>query len=205
VLTTPPVPCKTGSPATSNVVDIIVPEVCPVITVIGTVGSGEIICYDATQTITVAGGGNSFIVSPTAEVTMIAGQNIIYLPGTLVEPGGYMIGKIAPNGPYCGQQPTSLVTVLTGEDELPVITQTASFSLWPNPTTGKFTLEQTGDTGSKTVKVVIYGMHGEKVITRDLSGEKKYELSIAELPVGLYFVKVVSGEYTRTIKLIKTN
>jgi hypothetical protein len=205
VLTTPPVPCKTGSPATSNVVDIIVPEVCPVITVIGTVGSGEIICYDATQTITVAGGGNSFIVSPTAEVTMIAGQNIIYLPGTLVEPGGYMIGKIAPNGPYCGQQPTSLVTVLTGEDELPVITQSASFSLWPNPTTGKFTLEQTGDTGSKTVKVAIYGMHGEKVITRDLSGEKKYELSIAELPVGLYFVKVVSGEYTRTIKLIKTN
>jgi hypothetical protein len=116
-----------------------------------------------------------------------------------------MLGKIAPNGPYCGQQPTSLVTVLTGEDELPVITQSASFNLYPNPTTGKFTLEQTGDTGSKTVKVVIYGMHGEKVMARDLTGERKYELSIAELPVGLYFVKVVSGEYTRTIKLIKTN
>jgi hypothetical protein len=205
VLSTTSVPCTTGSPATSNIVNIIVPEVCPVITVNGTVTPGEIICYDATQTITVAGGGNSFIVNPEAQVTMIAGQNIIYLPGTLVEPGGYMLGKIAPNGPYCGQQPTSMVTVITGEDELPVMTQQSAFNLYPNPTTGKFTLEQTGGMVGGIVKVAIYGMHGEKVLSRDLAGERKYELSIAELTAGLYFVKIVSGEYNRTIKLIKTN
>ncbi|MEI7727628.1 MAG: hypothetical protein WCK09_21145, partial [Bacteroidota bacterium] len=115
VLSVPTVPCTTGSPATSNVVNIIVPEVCPTTFVTGVVGSGEITCYDATQTITVAGGGTTFTISDGGQATMIAGQNILYLPGTTVVSGGYMLGKIAPNGPYCGQQAPSIVTVVTGE------------------------------------------------------------------------------------------
>jgi hypothetical protein len=42
-------------------------------------------------------------------------------------------------------------------------------------------------------------------MTRELTGQKKVELSIEEFPSGLYFVKVVAGEYNGTIKLIKTN
>ena len=157
VLSVPTVPCTTGSPATSNVVNIIVPEVCPTTFVTGVVGSGEITCYDATQTITVAGGGTTFTVNEG------------------------------------------------GQEDPEALLQKASFKLWPNPTTGKFTLEQTGGSPASNVAVAIYGMHGEKVMIRELTGQKRHELSIEEFPAGLYFVKVVAGEYTGTIKLIKTN
>ena len=116
-----------------------------------------------------------------------------------------MLGKIAPNGPYCGQQAPSIVTVVTGEEDPAALLQKASFKLWPNPTTGKFILEQAGGSPGGNVAVAVYGMHGEKVMTRELTGEKKYQISISEFPAGLYFVKVVAGEYTGTIKLIKTN
>ncbi|MEI7725995.1 MAG: T9SS type A sorting domain-containing protein, partial [Bacteroidota bacterium] len=164
-----------------------------------------ITCYDATQTITVAGGGTTFTVNDGGQATMIAGQNILYLPGTTVVSGGYMLGKIAPNGPYCGQQAPSIVTVVTGEEDPEAMLLKASFKLCPNPTTGKFTLEQIGGSPGSNVVIAIYGMHGEKVMTKELTGQKKYELSIAGFPAGLYFVKVVAGEYNGTIKLIKTN
>ncbi|MEI7727272.1 MAG: T9SS type A sorting domain-containing protein, partial [Bacteroidota bacterium] len=107
--------------------------------------------------------------------------------------------------PYCGQQAPSIVTVVTGEDDPVAMLQKASFKLWPNPTTGKFILEQTDGSPDGNVAVAIYGMHGEKVMTKELTGQKQYELSIEGFPAGLYFVKVVAGEYTGTIKLIKTN
>ena len=160
-------------------------------------------CYNATQTITVAGSG-SFIVKAGGAVTMIAGQNIIYKPVTKVDYNGYMRGYISTTDHCPGLLP-SLVTVVTGEDELPAISQKSSFKLWPNPTTGDFTLEQTGGSMNETIKVAIYGMHGEKVMTRELTGKMKYGLSIGEFPVGLYFVKVVAGEDAETLKLIKTN
>jgi hypothetical protein len=40
---------------------------------------------------------------------MIAGLNILYQPGTRVEYGGYMHGRIAPDGPWCGVQPATPV------------------------------------------------------------------------------------------------
>jgi hypothetical protein len=204
VLTSSVTLCTTGNPVISNTVVLTVTDVCPITTVIGTVGSGEIQCYNATQTITVAGGGNTFIVNPGGHATMIAGRNIIYYPGTRVEAGGYMLGKIY-NGYYCATLSPSMVTMVTGDNEMSAISPKAAYRLYPNPTTGIFTLEQTGVFPGVNVAVAIYGIRGEVVMTRVLTGQKKYELSIVEFPAGLYFVKVVDGEYNATIKLVKTN
>ena len=191
-----------GSGAASPGFSLTVTPLIPVdLAVDGTVST--VACYNASQTITVAGSG-SFIVKAAATVTMIAGQNIIYLPGATVEPNGYMHGYISSTD-HCPSQLPSIVTITTGEDELPLVSQTPSFKLWPNPTTGNFTLEQTGGQPNGALKVAIYGMHGEKLLSRELTGEKKYVLSISEFPVGLYFVKVVAGEGAATFKLIKTN
>jgi len=204
VLTTVPVPCTTGSPAVSNTVEITLYEVCPVTTVNGVVGTGEIHCYDATQTIIVAGGGTTFTVASDAQVTMIAGQNILYLPGTTVAPGGYMLGKIAPNGPWCGQQPTTMVTV-TGQEEEPDLADQTTFKLWPNPTSGKFTIQQSAGVQVPFYRVSVYGLHGENVLSGEFPGGQPQDGSIAGFPSGLYFVRVVAGDKVLTFKLVKTN
>ena len=181
-----------------------VTDVCPTTTVIGTVGSGEIQCYNATQTITVAAGGNTFIVNLGGHATMIAGRNIIYYPETRVETGGYMLGKIY-SGSYCGTLSPSMVTMVNGDNEMSAISPKVAYRLYPNPTTGNFIIEQTNGVVKVGVKVEIYNMTGDKVTTVPLSGEKKQEYSISDFPAGVYFVKVFGGIVVETFKLIKTN
>ncbi|MCX6277861.1 MAG: T9SS type A sorting domain-containing protein [Bacteroidetes bacterium] len=77
------------------------------------------------------------------------------------------------------------------------------FTLYPNPTNGNFTLVQKGDRQYGSVKVEIFGMRGDKVLSSQMIGEKKHEFVASALPAGLYFVKVVADDYTETIKLIK--
>ena len=80
----------------------------------------------------------------------------------------------------------------------------AWFTLYPNPTSGNFTLMQKGERTFGSVKVEVYSMKGEKVMTERMVGEKSHEFSFASIPVGLYFVKVVADDYVETIKLVRT-
>ena len=193
-------PCGSGT-VSADFSLTVNPSVPVILNVDGTIFTNE--CYNATQTIIVANSG-SFIVKPGAGATMIAGQNIVYKPGTTVELNGYMHGYISLTD-HCGAKSATIVTAVAGEDPLPMISQKSSFRIYPNPTAGNFTLEHTGGSQNGTIKVAIYGTHGEKVMTRELTSEKKYEFSIFEFPAGLYFVKVVAGEEAETLKLIKTN
>jgi hypothetical protein len=134
---------------------------------------------------------------------MIAGQNILYLPGTKVVPGGYMHGYISNN--YCGQKTTTLVATsaeVTETVAAPV--QKFGFKLYPNPTSGRFILEQTSGETMENVKVEVYGMRGDKLMTGDLDGTRKSEFMLSDLPQGLYFVKVIANGHVETFKVVKT-
>ena len=80
----------------------------------------------------------------------------------------------------------------------------ASFSLFPNPTNGNFTLVQKGETTFGNVKIEVFNMSGSRVMTGQMVGEKRHEFASSALPAGIYFVKVVADDYVETIKLIKT-
>ena len=177
-----------------------VSDICPTTTVFGFVAST--ICYNATQVITVAGTPFTFTVGTTGNASFIAGQKISYLPGTKVLLGGKMTGKIAPNGPWCSQ--SKMTEVPAGSIEPTLATETASFTLYPNPTNGNFTLVQKGDLTYGNVKVEVFSMSGAKVLTESMIGQKKHEFRFADMPNGLYFVKVVADDYVETIKLVKT-
>jgi hypothetical protein len=167
-----------------------------------TVNTGQNNCYDATNTITVAGSGTTFMVQSGGSATFIAGMKILYLPGTSVLSGGYMLGKIAPSGPFCS--PAKLTEVAAGAEEVPVSSERAYFTLYPNPTNGNFTLVQKGNLTYGDVKVEIYSISGKIVLTESLVGQQKHEFRFSEMPSGLYFVKVVADDYVETIKLVKT-
>jgi hypothetical protein len=188
-------------------VDDISIEVVPLpvpldLTVTGSVIGPEDNCYNATNFITVAG-TDAFTVASGGSATFIAGVKINYLPGTTVESGGYMLGSIS-TGTYCEGAEMPLVAVVTGVEPAQPVFEQAFFTLYPNPTNGNFTIVQKGDRQYGNVKVEVYGMRGEKVLSSQMIGEQKHEFMTAALPAGLYFVKVVADDYAETIKLIKT-
>ena len=195
-------PCVPLTIATSNAVVMEVTGVTGDITVTGTVSGNEVKCYSATNKITVAGNGTTFIVDLTGSVTMVAGHNILYLPGTKVNLGAYMKGSIGTN--YCGPPAPSMVSTATGNDELPEISRKSYVKLYPNPSTGKFTLEFSGKKLSGNERVDIYGMTGERLYTSGLSEEMKYEFSLPNLQHGVYFVRITSEDAMETVKLVIT-
>jgi hypothetical protein len=195
--------CATNNPATSNAVIMAVnPVVGPVLNVTNvSVENNQAFCYNATNTIMVAGSPTTFVVNDGGSATFIAGQKILFKTGTRVFAGGYMHGYISTQ--YCGMAPSlPMVAVVSGNLE-PFKSSQIHFLLYPNPTTGAFTLIQKGDQPLAQARVELYSMRGEKLMTENMMGEQKHEFRLPNIPDGLYFVKVVAEGYAETIKLIK--
>jgi hypothetical protein len=195
--------CMTGNPASSNILIMTVTGINSIITVNGIV-TGTM-CYNATQTINVAGNGTIFTVQPGGSATMIAGQNIIYFPGAKVEPGGYLHGKINPGGPFCGELLPSIATVVTDEDDLTATPDKHYFKVYPNPAIDILTLELTGVADVETFRVEIYSMWGERILDKVFTKGRKQKFSLASNPVGIYFIRMVMENKSETVRIIKQN
>jgi hypothetical protein len=169
----------------------------------GTVIPGQPECHNATQIITVAGNGDTFIVPNGSSATMIAGQKIIYLPGTRVALGGYMHGTITTNGLYCGGQAPIFDSIGSIEDKGSGNSDRSFFNIYPNPTIGNFILELKGEVPCNEISVHIYGIWGETVLTSVLFAERKHLFDLSGKPSGVYFIRVISGDKAETVKIIK--
>jgi trimeric autotransporter adhesin len=185
-----------------SVFNTLVAPVVPVNTTVTNTYSNDT-CFNAQQTITVAGTPNTFVVTATGHVTMIAGLNIIFLPGTHVMPGGYLLGRITTNGQYCGAIPPPLVAVKSGDALGKITSVLSSCNIYPNPTTGAFTLEINGETGEGQSTVEIFSMHGDLIFHESMQRAGKHVLSLQDKPAGLYLVRVITGTMTKTTRILK--
>jgi hypothetical protein len=190
--------CITGNPAVSNSVTMIVNGI-PSTLELQNVSVTDVQCFNALQTITVAGNGTTLTVTNTGSATMIAGQNIIYLPGTTVDPGGYMNGYISSNGQYCNMP---AISVLTGEGEFPGSAKQTGLKIYPNPTKGSFSLEVPVELAEKS-SLEIYSMGGEKILLKELSGKQVYDISLENSPSGIYLVRVFSERQNYSARIVR--
>jgi hypothetical protein len=193
--------CATGNPAVSNQVTMVVTSI-PANLVLQNQAVLNTQCFNAVQTITVAGNGTSFIVLNGGNATMIAGQNILYLPGTTIDSGGYLYGYISTNGQYCTNQLPSMVSVFTGEGEIPDVAGQSFFKVYPNPASGAFSLELTGPDLAGKTRVVMYGMQGEKVLSAELTGDRKHRFPLPGYPSGIYLIQVITENKSGTARII---
>ncbi|MEI7980457.1 MAG: T9SS type A sorting domain-containing protein [Bacteroidota bacterium] len=195
----------TSSPDFNITVTPLVPVTLDLTNII--VGNGQINCYDATQTITVAGNTNNFIVVSGGSATLIAGMNIRFLPGTIVLNGGYLHGYITTTGTYCGAHAPAIVnTAAEIQEGLPGSgAESDFFKVYPNPTNDKFTLETTAEDESVRQVVLVYSMIGSLVVRDEVKGSIKKEYSLANQPVGIYIVRVIKDGRSGTVKVVKNN
>ena len=193
-------PCVTGNPATSNTITmIVVPENT---TVTGTVPSPLELCFDASNTITVAGGGSTFVVQSGGSAIMIAGVRILYLPGTTVQLGGYMHGYITTTNEYCGSLPPSIVNVPVGNEEPIPVSLSPDFIVYPNPTQTAFTLAQKTRIITGEIRADLYSLQGKRLFTATFDGSEPQTFQVADIPSGIYILKVVAGDHAETFKVI---
>ncbi|MFZ4523158.1 MAG: S8 family serine peptidase [Bacteroidales bacterium] len=159
-------------------------------------------CFDATQTIMVAGNNATFTLAIGESAEMIAGQNILFYPGTSIEPGGYLHASITPGGPYCPLP--SKPSIVTEPSEATLSPENSFFRVYPNPTRGQFTLALNAYVPSETTWVEIYNLTGEKIKTVSFTDQEKYEFFLGGIPAGLYLVRVVSASRNGSCLVAKT-
>jgi hypothetical protein len=172
------------------------------ITVGGEIGSGLTPCYNASNTITAGGPGNPFTLHSGASATFIAWQKISFLPGTRIDSGSYMHGYISP-GTSCVAPLMPATATGTGKNTPNAGPDPASFSIFPNPTSGNFILVQKGEKLIGNVKVEVFTVRGDRVMTGSMIVEKQHAFNASDLKAGIYFVKIVAGGHVETMKLVK--
>lgn len=178
-----------------------------------TLNNGDSECYDATQTITVAGGGTTFYMMDGSSANMIAGNKISFMPGTHVYSGAELHAYIAPGGPFCNSSPIvsnpEYSTKADLIDEEKIASPNAPlkevlFEFYPNPTKGLLNIifnDEVYENGALVVE--LYSFNGELLMDQKLTGRNKYKVSMVDLPAGIYYLCVFNNKFRQTQKVIK--
>ena len=168
------------------------------------ISNGMFQCFDATQTITVAGNNTQFIVQSGGEAELIAGKNIIMLTGTRVMSGGKLLARITTTDDYCTQNKS----LMSSDDndvlfEKSLIENKDFFRIYPNPTTGYFILELLNEVKGQNTIVEVYTMLGSKIMVEELPADKLYQFDLTQYNPGIYLIKVIQGNSYGVEKLIR--
>ena len=74
------------------------------------------------------------------------------------------------------------------------------FSIFPNPTTNNFQIE---NAFSEKVNYQLFDASGQLVQEGSFFQQNNYEVEMIALPQGVYFMKIQSGEYSSSEKIVK--
>ena len=160
-------------------------------------------CYNALQTITVAGSGSTFTEYAGASVTMIAGENILYYPGTNIAEGSYMHGYITPGGPWCSAP--AKTPFADGMKDAGKKEESSFYRVYPNPTTGMLQMELNAGESTEKVQIEIYDMKGERFLWEEFSGEAKHGVNLSGRPAGMYLIRVITESNSGFTRIVKQN
>ena len=176
------------------------------------VGIGETQCYDATETIIVAGNGSSFFMEAGSSVHMLAGKNIVMKAGTMVSAGSHLHAFIDPESPYCDIDETPVNN--PNESTQKKDTEPSGFFsndsdadlpfiIFPNPGKEKFTVELTAKPPEGAMTLEVFNFRGELIINRQGIQGPNHVFTLTDQPTGIYLVRVASGANSSTQILIK--
>ncbi len=114
------------------------------------------------------------------------------------------LGKVTDKGGFsfrmdlsgCGNIPKSAKV----HNSTPVVQ--SAFEIYPNPTTGDFSVYMPNFNIESGAEVRLYDLNG-KMISEDKAETELVEMNISELPAGVYYLKVNQQGITHTQKIVK--
>jgi len=94
-----------------------------------------------------------------------------------------------------------------GADEVLIVTvpeplqaNNSAFNVYPNPTTGKITVELNEASSGVGGNISIYSLSGQELIRGFASGPKT-DFNVSALPAGIYFVKMINNDQKSPVKV----
>lgn len=161
-----------------------------------TIHSGESLCYNAYDSVSVAGNSTEVVLESGSEVTYIAGRSIRFLPGFRAQPGCIMNAHITTDSTFCDQNSASVMEQTSEEDlSEKLLTQKneniqveKSFKIYPVPNYGQFTIELTNIETGATLS--IYNIFGEEIFQSKVKNQTKEIICLPGLCNGIYFVRI---------------
>lgn len=167
-------------------------------------------CEGATQTITVAGDGLVEVQSG-AIVQFIAGVSIRFLPGFHAKAGSSVNAWITTNGTYCGGPLGSPLlsydanaeksVELEADVELtPEILNEKQVKLYPNPNSGRFTVEASNFEHRTEIRV--FNLMGKVFYSATVYSPQNVDIDMLNAPRGVYSVLVSDHNTLETTKMV---
>lgn len=168
----------------------------------------ESLCFNAIETVAIAGNGKQFIVEAGGHADVIAGQNILFREGTHVKPGGSLHAWITTDGSYC-ENTNSMLAILDEEGSLGILlddlrhtSEDSFFNIYPNPTPGDFILELS-EYNEFSIMVEIHTIQGQRIFSTQLPEGKVFNFSFSDRKPGVYLIRVIKDNKASVGKIIK--
>jgi len=160
-------------------------------------------CMQALQNIILS----DVVVENNARLELVAGDNILILSATQVESGAYLRAYIDNTWLVCQQPEVKLVASdYIDEDNLEwpaAVSREQYFTVFPNPTSGKFTFLLNEPLEEGIITIEIYNVLGDRIIHLELPGMKQYIFDLSARQPGIYLVRVMKGNEVGVEKVIK--
>ncbi len=180
-----------------------------------TVPSGQIICNEALQSIIVAGGGTWYILSSGADVTMVAGEQILLKPGFHALQGSHFHALISDQG--CSEPLKPVAVIMAEEDQLDEqhadaerlldadnpLTTGGYLKIYPNPTTGRLAIEISPANPFELTTIHLYDFQGRMISRQENVSPGMTELDLGTYPNGIYLIRVMCANRLETVKVVK--
>jgi hypothetical protein len=166
-------------------------------------------CFNAFDTIIVAGGGNTVEFLNGSTVELIAGKSIFLLPGFHAFAGSLTHASITTDSTFCAG--VSGITIADQPDEksakykqVPekqtIVSSEKSVKIYPNPNNGQFTLEFLNIESGATIR--IYNLLGAQIYHSTATSQTSYKINLPEIKRGIYFVKVTDRKEQYIRKMV---
>lgn len=167
-----------------------------------TVGGGTANCFKAGDLLTM----QNSTVDSLGVLNLIAGKKIRVLPAFQAKKGSAFHAWISlsdeciPNLPAIAVKENAGSTAGAAEvvAHLPGL-----FMVYPNPTTGEFTLELQKPDENAEMSVSIYSMQGVRVLSNAYTARKRNTFNLSGYGSGMYVIRVVYGREAGAMKLLK--
>ena len=172
------------------------------------IAEGTTQCFNATQTIELAGNGTWFHVLGGGSVTLVAGQKLIFHPGVTVFPNGYLHGYIDINGNYCNEAEHSVIDYESVDDGNFIIdsspmSRTSEIKISPIPAVENFRITTSGFDEKEKFGIEMYDLKGNKVFLGVMYGNDTYFVDLFRVPPGVYILKLKTDHIVKIFKQIK--